>query len=154
MYKERIQNLVHIVKDDPEDLEFIEERMNAFTGYVSYVVHMEFRMSVLNARGIGGEEWREEVQSMDECRKNKHDVCISAINQLNRMCSAYDLEPFYEKPVDDAHRTQIGDDIGEIVNEYFQGRSRDRLQKRDLMSEEDFAEAVANIPDAGLEAGR
>lgn len=40
MYKERIANLMRAVKDEPEDLEFVESRMNTFTEYVGHVAWM------------------------------------------------------------------------------------------------------------------
>lgn len=150
MYKEKVANLMHAVKDEPDDLEFIEGRMNAFTDYVSHVVHMETRMQMLNARGVDGQEWRDAVEAMDSSRKSKHDVCICAINQLNRLCEAEGLEPFYDGPTDDVHRTQIGDEIGRIVNEYFEGRAVGKLKQQDLMSEEDFAKAVSTIPETSI----
>lgn len=47
MYKERIANLMKAVKGteyEQDDLEFIESRMNTFTGYMSHVAWMEVRM--------------------------------------------------------------------------------------------------------------
>lgn len=154
MYKERIANLMHAVKDEPDDLEFIEGRMNAFTDYVGYVVHMETRMQMLNARGVDGQEWRDAVEAMDSNRKSKHDVCIGAINQLNRLCEAEGLEPFYDGPTDDAHRTRVGDEIGRIVNEYFEGRAVGKLKQQDLMSDDDFTKAVSTIPESSIVSER
>lgn len=147
MYKERIAKLMNAVKNDPDDLEFVESRMNAFTEYVSHVAWMETRMQRLNIEGVRGEEWRDQVQALDEHRRSKHEVAMSAINQLNRMCKAEGLEPFYEKPVDDEHRNEVGDAIGQIVNEYFEGRVVGKLKQVDLMAENDFAKAVEGISD-------
>lgn len=54
MYRERIRDLMNAVKDEPEDLEFIESRVQAFTDYVSYVTWMETRIQRLNIEGIRG----------------------------------------------------------------------------------------------------
>ena len=56
MYKERVAALMNAVKDDPDDLEFIESRMNMFTDYVAHVTWMEIRM-----QKIGRASCRERV---------------------------------------------------------------------------------------------
>ena len=137
MYKERVAALMNAVKDDPDDLEFIESRMNMFTDYVAHVTWMEIRMQTMRAKGIEGQEWRDAVSVMDAGRRSKHDVAMGGINQLNRMCQANGLELFYDGEVDHDHRTQIGDVIGDIVNEYFQGRAAGPLKQKDLMGEVD-----------------
>lgn len=149
MYKERVANLMQAVKNDPDDLEFVESRMNAFTDYVTHVTWMEIRMQRLNAEGVQGQDWRDAVEQLDSSRRSKHEVAMGAISQLNRMCAAEGLEPFYEGPVDNEHRTQVGDVIGDIVNEYFAGRTVGRLKQVDLMSVDDFTSAVDSIPDMG-----
>lgn len=147
MYREKIANLMNAVKDGPygeDDLDFVESRMSSFTDYVGHVAWMETRIQRLTIQGVKGEDWRDEVEKLDSMRRCKHDVAMDAINQLNRLCKANGLEPFYDGPVDHEHRNEIGDIIGDIVNEYFEGRSGGRLEKKDLM--DGFAEAVENIP--------
>lgn len=145
MYKERIANLMRAVKDEPDDLEFIESRMNAFTDYVGHVAWMETRIQRLTIEGVSGQEWRDAVEKLDSSRRSKHNVAMDSINQLNRLSKAVGLEPFYDGPVDHVHRTEVGDVIGDIVNEYFQGRSAGQLKQKDLMGEDDFAQAVDSI---------
>ena len=147
MYKEKIRNLMHAVKDDPDDLEFIESRMNAFTSYVSHVAWMETRIQRLTIEGIDGEAWRDAVQSLDSARRSKHNVAMDAINQLNRLSMSCGLPPFYEGPVDHEHRDAVGDVIGSIVNEYFEGRHVGQLRTADLMDAADFADAVNALPE-------
>lgn len=145
MYKERIANLMRAAKDEPDDLDFIESRMSSFTDYMSHVQWMEVRMTRMNVEGVTGQEWRDQVENMDKSRRSKHNVAMDAINQLNRLSKAYGLEPFYDGEVDHEHRTEIGDVIGNIVDEYFKGRSVGELKQEDLMGE-DFAAAVESIP--------
>ncbi len=147
MYKERITNLMKAVKDDSVSLDFIEDRVNAFTEYMGHTAWMETRIQRLTIEGIRGEQWRDEVAKLDRLKRDKHEVAMDAINQLNRLCETYGLDPFYDKPVDNEHRNQVGDDIGKIVNEYFEGRDVWRLEKKDLM-DEDFVQAVNGISNA------
>lgn len=153
MYKERIENLMKTVmnsSDTPDDkkldMEFIEGRMQTFTDYVAHVAWMETRIQRLSIEGIRGEEWRDAVQRLDESRRSKHEVAMGSINQLNRMSTARGLEPFYDGPVDHEHRNEVGDVIGNIVNEYFKGRSLNQLKAKDLLDEDSFQKAVDEIP--------
>lgn len=163
MYKERIANLMQAVNNGQyaqDDLEFIETRMNAFTDYMNHVAWMETHMQRLNVEGVKGEEWRHQVEQMDKNRRSKHNVAIDAINQLNRMSKANGLELFYDGPTDEEHRTEVGDLIGNIVNEYFKGRTVGQLKQTDLMGtvdtdligdadidEPSFIKAVESIPE-------
>lgn len=147
MYKEKIANLMNAVKNEPDDMEFVESRMNTFTDYVSHVAWMETRIQRLTIEGVRGEEWRDAVQRLDEQRRSKHEVAMGSINQLNRLSKAMGLEPFYDGPVDHEHRNEVGDVIGNIVNEYFEGRSVGQLKQEDLMNEDDFTQAVESIPE-------
>lgn len=154
MYKERIANLMNAVKNEPDDLEFVESRMNAFTEYVSHVAWMETRIQRLTIEGVDGQEWRDAVQSLDYSRRSKHEVAMGAISQLNRLSKAVGLEPFYDGPVDHEHRNEVGDVIGAIVNEYFEGRTPGQLKQKDLMDAADFTDAVNSIPETGTELGK
>lgn len=154
MYKERIANLMNAVKNEPDDLNFVESRMNTFTDYVSHVAWMETRIQRLTIEGIDGQEWRDQVQSLDYARRSKHEVAMGAINQLNRLSEAVGLEPFYDGPVDHKHRNEVGDVIGAIVNEYFEGRAPGKLKQNDLMDVADFTDAVNSIPETGTELGK
>lgn len=145
MYKERIANLMRAVKDEPEDLEFVESRMNAFTEYVGHVAWMETRIQRIEIEGLRGQEYRDAV---------KHEVAMGAINQLNRLSKSLGLEPFYDGPVDHEHRNEVGDVIGAIVNEYFEGRATGKLKQKDLMDETDFADAVNSIPETAAGLGK
>lgn len=147
MYKERIANLMRAVKDEPEDLEFVESRMNTFTEYVGHVAWIEIE-------GLRGQEYRDAVEPLDHQIRSKHEVAMGAINQLNRLSKSLGLEPFYDGPVDHEHRNEVGDVIGAIVNEYFEGRATGKLKQKDLMDEADFADAVNSISETAAGLGK
>lgn len=149
MYKERVAKLMGAVKDDSYMLDFIEDSMNKFTDYMGHVAWMETRMQRLRIEEVKGQEYRDAVQAMDAQRRSKHNVAMDTINQLNRLSVSKGLEPFYDGPIDHDHRTEIGDAVGNIVNEYFEGRYVGRLYKKDLMDPQDFAEAVESIKEIG-----
>ena len=160
MYKERIGNLMKeavrrepdMSINDPDSLaSFIEERVNKFVDYTTHVTKMELHMQLLNAKGIKGEEWRDIVENMDRNRRSKHENAMDAVNQLNRMSASYGLEPFYEGPVDDEHRYEIGDLCRDICTEYFDQRFPQPLKASEILAEEeqgrakDFASSVEQL---------
>ena len=79
---------------------------------------------------------------------------MGATNQLNRLSKSLGLEPFYDGPVDHEHRNEVGDVIGAIVNEYFEGRATGKLKQKDLMDEADFADAVNSISETAAGLGK
>lgn len=160
MYKERIGNLMkEAVRREPElsitdqdsTAVFIEERVNKFIDYTAYVEKMEVHMQLMTARGIEGEEWRDNVQKMDESRRSKHENAISAVKQLNRLAEAYGIESFYEEPIDDEHRYEIGNLCKAVCTEYFDQRSPQPLKASEMLAEEgqgsakDFASSVEQL---------
>lgn len=145
-YKESIAALMEANKDDSEMLDFIETRVNSFVNYVAHVNFMETRIQRLGIEGITGEQWRNAVQSLDENRRSKHEVAMSAVNQLNRLATASGLPLFYDGPVDDMHRNEIGDLCQTVVGEYFNDRYTKPLTVNDLMDNgQSLAEAVNEL---------
>lgn len=146
MYKEKIRAIMEANKDDPEILDFTESRVNSFVDYVQYVTFMDIRVQRMQAEGIRFEEWRDKVADMDSHRRSKHEVAISAVNQLNRLAAASGLPLFYEGIIDDAHRHEIGDMCQAVVDEYFEGRDARLLSVDNLMDNgKDFAQEISKL---------
>lgn len=154
MYRERIGNLMEACKADSDDLDFIESRVNSLVDYVQYVSFMETRIQRLSIEGIMGEEWRDKVQSLDERRRSKHEVAMSAVTQLNRLSQAEGLELFYNGPVDHEHRNEVGDLCQAVCSEYFEGRHLQPLKVSDLMEDADADIALTESDLKDLESGQ
>lgn len=151
MYRESIQAIMEANKDDPEMLDFVESRVNSFVDYVGHVNFMETRIQRLTIEGVTGEQWRDTVSSLDERRRDKHEVAMSAATQLNRLAAASGLPPFYAEPIDHEHRNQVGDMCQAVINEYFEGRHTKPLTISDMIGEQeslDFAAAVSSLSEA------
>lgn len=159
MYKESIKAIMEANKEDPELLDFVEERVNTFVEYVAHVTFEETRIQRLTIEGVDGEEWRDQVQKLDERRRDKHENAMNAAKQLNRLAAASGLEPFYDAPIDHEHRNEVGDMCQAVVNEYFEGRNTRSLTIADMMGEEKetkqedtaFADAVAELSERKAE---
>lgn len=132
-------------KDDPDLLDFIESRVNSFVEYVGHVNYMETRIQRLTIQGVTGDEWRDAVSALDERRRDKHEMALSAATQLNRLATASGLPLFYDGPIDNEHRNEVGDLCQTVINEYFNGRHTKPLTISDMMSEEDTNNFVAAV---------
>lgn len=132
-------------KDDPDLLDFIESRVNSFVEYVGHVNYMETRIQRLTIQGVTGDEWRDAVSALDERRRDKHEMALSAATQLNRLATASGLPLFYDGPIDNEHRKEVGDLCQTVINEYFNGRHTKPLTISDMMSEEDTNNFVAAV---------
>lgn len=99
---DKLQKLSQAVKNefqnDPEELQEMEEfllsKVNAFPNYFNSVVSMESRIVILKEL-CDPETYRFRVQKMDDDRRSAHIAATNAINQLNRLCKRYDLEPLF-----------------------------------------------------------
>lgn len=145
MYRESISAIMKANKDDPDLLDFIESRVNSFVDYVGHVTYMETRIQRLTIQGVTGEAWRDAVQALDERRRDKHEVVLSAATQLNRLATASGLPLFYDGPIDNEHRNEVSDMCQNVINEYFNGRHTKPLTISDMMSEEDTNNFVAAV---------
>ena len=159
MHKDNIQNLMMANKEDTDMLEFIETRVNSMVDYVAYVSWAGTRIQRMQAEGIDGEDWRVQVSDLDARRRDKHEVVLSAVNQLNRLAASSGLPLLYDGPVDHDHRNQVGDFCLEVVGEYFKGRNQEQNRTawhaRPLSAEElmgdgaSFEQAVTDLGTSG-----
>ena len=154
MYKESIQGIMEANKDDADIMEFIESRVNTFTEYVGHVSFMETRIQRLKIQGVGGDEWRDAIESLDTRRREKHNMAMAAAQQLNRLCQSSGLPLFYDKPIDHEHRNAVGDLCQTVVDEYFEGRHVRPLTMAEIRSgHQDFADAVTELDGQAAKEG-
>ena len=136
MYKERIAAIMKANREEPDILDFVEERVNSFVEYVNYTSFMETRVLRMRIEGVEGEQWRTAVEDMDHRKRDKHEVVLAAATQLNRLATSANLPPFYDGPIDHEHRTQVGDMCLAVVTEYFENRNTKQLNVSDLLAED------------------
>ena len=147
MIKEKIHNLINAVKSDPDDIAFVDERLNRFSNYVNTVVTGEYRISIAMAVKEG-DELKDAVQTIDRSRRIAHESAIDACNQLNRLSKNLGLEAFFEG--DTADRQQVADFCKDFVDElWYSGRYREKgqdlyealINERKSVTPKSFAEA-------------
>ena len=83
--------------EDERDL--IETMVLSAADYISADANM--KVKVLNYAGRTGDELREAAEQSDRDRRNAHNVLISYVNIINRICVLHDQTPIYTGPADD-----------------------------------------------------
>lgn len=96
MFEDSLKDLMNEVSrkfadDDPEDvMDFIQTRVLTFPKYMEAVVHhvitIEGNASMMAGGIIDVEAFQERNKSADESRRLAHNVAMSAMDQLNRLC--------------------------------------------------------------------
>jgi len=101
-------------------LEFIDERIMNMVNYVKAVCAHTIGVShasVLMQSGIlTRENYQNRVMTLDENRRSSHEVAMSSMDQLNRLCDAYGLAHMCP---DDTDRVVRGDFCAHVTAELF-----------------------------------
>lgn len=85
-------------KEDLEDMEaFLMERISKFPKYFSSVINMECRMTIMRQL-YDREDYQDKYINMDRARRSLHIGAADAINQINRLCKRYNMEPIFKFP--------------------------------------------------------
>lgn len=121
MLKRNYEVLVGQFKDDEEMLDFIKERMQYICNYVEKVTMMEYSIPLLRAR-FEGQDLIDKIENLDKQRRIAHEMAISAVKQMNRLCVAEGVEKLFNGNEED--RYEIADFCGMVVNTLFEGRTR------------------------------
>lgn len=118
-----------------EVIDFVISRLDTFPAYFDAVykdvLSLESDTMLRNSGLIDQEQFAFRRESIDATRKMKHDVAISACNQINRQCDAYGV-PHICPDIDMDHldRTMVADFIGTFVyNTYEQGIGQVSMDK-------------------------
>lgn len=118
---EKYKRMVNTFAAEEDMLDFIKERMRFICNYVERVTAMEYSLPLLRAR-FEGEDLIYRIENLDRQRRTAHEMAISAVKQLNRLCVSEGLEKFFSGNEND--RYEIADFCGVVVNELFEGRTR------------------------------
>ena len=127
MIRERYLKLLATMRSDPEsepeDYKFVSDCMQWFAQYVMSVYEMQIGMSVVHDR-FKGDAVPETIMGQDKARRGKHDVAIDKVNQLNRQCERYNIEPLFTGNSKD--RQEVAEFCMDVVKEFFDARNINR----------------------------
>lgn len=96
-YKKLMDGIIK--NEDPEGrvpvLDFVDERVRYMAEYVQAVCDHSMGTARAYAMMQGGvlspEDYRERVMTLDKNRRNKHDVAMDGMRQINRLCDRYKI---------------------------------------------------------------
>ena len=116
-YAKLIEKLIHVYCNDNDILELIEDNLKAYTSYVGFISTLE---SLIMRWRVNSDpaDFRQKVMQADKQRRSKHNRCIDATNQFNRLCQAAELPLFYSGSIND--RYQVSVFIGNVIHELYQ----------------------------------
>lgn len=113
--KKNYEALVSFFADDEFILEMIADAMKSFPEYVNRVYSMETQMAIISVR-YDGEERANRIASLDQKRRDAHEVAIGSCGMLNRLAEEAGVEKFCPETDD---RYVIGDFCALITCEFF-----------------------------------
>lgn len=118
MIKEKLQELMEKITEE-DDKEIVQDVCNNCARYVQRVVEMENSINL--ARFIlEPEEYRRRIEDLDAARRSTHNVVITDMKVLNRLCKLYDLPAICTVDVTD--RYAVANFAKVIVDELFENR--------------------------------
>ena len=124
--KKNYEKLVKHFADDEFVLEMIADAMRSFPEYVNRVYSMETQMAIISVR-YDGEERANKISSLDQKRRDAHEVAIGSCKMLNRLAEEAGVEKFCPETDD---RYVVGDFCALIVSEFFaSGKSYNSLDE-------------------------
>lgn len=115
MIKKNYEELVSFFADDDFILEMIADAMKSFPEYVNRVYSMETQMAIISVR-YDGEERANRIASLDQKRRDAHEVAIGSCKMLNRLAEEAGVEKFCPETDD---RYVVGDFCALITCEFF-----------------------------------
>lgn len=113
--KKNYEALVSYFADDEFILEMIADAMKSFPEYVNRVYSMETQMAIISVR-YDGEERANRIASLDQKRRDAHEVAIGSCKMLNRLAEEAGVEKFCPETDD---RYVVGDFCALITSEFF-----------------------------------
>jgi hypothetical protein len=120
--KERINKLIEAIKEDPDMLALIQEMVDSCANYVDTVVNMENAITIARFKIDDPSEYRAHVQRLDQSRRIAHNVLISNVRIVDRLCKVNKVEPVYGGHDED--RLAIAEFAKQVVDEFFEERKK------------------------------
>lgn len=100
-------------------LEMMEGLEKDSVEYLAAVTNMENAINVARFR-LEGEEFRDCISNLDNLRSKKHNVLISTVKVLNRLCFLHNIPSIYKGDVN--NRYEIAEFAKEYIDELWKER--------------------------------
>lgn len=121
MYREKINEFIRIISesDDADCLDLMEELISSASDYIGRVNALEIGLMVGKYTKEGA-EYREYVEKLDRQRSNAHNVLISNVKTINRLCRKNNLPLIFQG--NEEERIEIAEFAQKVVDELFNSR--------------------------------
>ena len=114
-----IIDLMIRIKDDELLIEMISETFKACSRYVDLINQQEVLVTI-EKYNMTKDQRLERMIYLDTQRNSTHNVIISGIKNINRLCLAFELEKFYKG--DENDRVEIAEFAMNLVDKSFKNR--------------------------------
>lgn len=91
MYKERIYQMLRACKGEPDDVDFVSERIDNIANYANTVKMEEMRIAMAEARSNSPIDFQQAVMQIDQARRSAHNVALDSVAQFNRLADYYQV---------------------------------------------------------------
>lgn len=121
MVREKISEFIRVIDEtqDSDCLDLIEELVASASEYVHRVNVLEIAI-MIGKYNKNGEEYRTYIENLDKQRNNAHNILISNVKIINRLCRSYKLPLIYQG--NEEERIEVAEFAQQLVNELFSTR--------------------------------
>ncbi len=102
--------------DKEEAFDFVRGALEAFPDYANVVIKEQVMIPIWQ-RTCEGDEFRDNMQSIDRRRHDAHENAICSMDMLNRTNERLGLKPFFD--IDTSDRYAVADTVGQYVCEMY-----------------------------------
>lgn len=106
---------------EPDDLQIVEEAVDAFTSYVKDIDVGEQQLTTAFAT-LDGEALRQRYENIDSRRTRYHNTAIMYAKIINRLCGAYSVDNVFIGNADT--RTEVTEFCMQITAAIFENRRK------------------------------
>ena len=115
------QMLTEKAKQEPDDLEIIQDAIDDFTSYVKDVDVGEQQIKTAYAT-LDGEDLRRRVEAVDSRRRRCHEKAILSVKLMNRLAEIYNVSAVFTGHLDD--RLEVADFCLDVTVTLFEDRTK------------------------------
>jgi hypothetical protein len=121
LYREKINEFIRVISgtEDSDCLDIMEELINTASDYVRRVNVLEIGLMV-GKYNKEGNEYREYIEKLDKQRSATHNILISNVKIINRLCRKNNLAVIYDG--NEEERIEVAEFAQKVVEELFSTR--------------------------------
>ena len=118
MYREKINGFIRVISgtEDSDCFKIMEELINIASGYISRVNVLEIGLS-MGRYDKESTEYTKYMEKFDKMKNDAHNILISNIKVINRLCKKNNLPLIYEG--NEERKIEVSEFAQKVVDELF-----------------------------------